>query len=82
MAVEKQDAKYDLKYSFNHNDESSTRTLSVINYNGTGSGGGSSALGLDDEAAYELAAFVASSLVGGGFGRGVTLVANNPLEEV
>lgn len=82
MAVEKLDAKYDLKYSFNHNDESSNRTLSVINYNGTGSGGGSSALGLDDEATYELARFVAGSLVGGSFSGGATLVANNPIEEV
>lgn len=81
MAIEKQDAKYDLKYRFNHDDESSTRTLTVINYNGTGSGGGSSALGLDDEAAYGLAQFVAGSLVGGNY-SGVTLVANNALEVV
>lgn len=81
MAVEKQDAKYDLKYGLTHDEEKSTRTLSVINYNGTGSGGGSSALGLDDEAAYGLAEFVARSLVGGSFDS-VTLVANNRLEEV
>ena len=82
MAIEKGNAKYDLKYRFSHNDENSTRTVSVINYNNTGAGGGSSALGLDDEALYGLAEFVSESLVGGNFTGGATLVANNALEEV
>lgn len=60
-------AKYDLsiKYYLAGTNNSKTKSLSSINYNSTGAGGGSSALGLDTDALYNFATMINTSIIGG-----------------
>lgn len=60
-------AKYDLsiKYYLAGTNNSKTKSLSSINYNSTGAGGGSSALGVDNDALYAFASLINTSIIGG-----------------
>lgn len=60
-------SKYDLsiKYYVGGTNNSKTKNLSSINYNATGAGGGSSALGADTDALYAFANLINTSIIGG-----------------
>ena len=62
------DAKYGLSIKYKPNaseDTFRTKTINYINVNGTGAGGGSTALGLDGNTLYDLGTLINTSLIGG-----------------
>lgn len=66
MAVELTNRKYSMSIVTSDDDnKKTTKTISAINFNATGAGGGSSALGADADTILELGTIINESLIGG-----------------
>lgn len=82
MATTLGDAKYGMSFDIGDGSgNSKAKSISVINYNGTDAGGGSTALGADANTLNLLAKDIIDSVTGGTYTDGnVRLTATWPIE--